>query len=446
MDGQLGGLAVGLEGGVGYGGVLGGAGALGAPSGQSVELAVGLGRGSDTAELWAGPEPSARHRSRSAEQATTGRMHRGSAGRSLATAALATPRPRWANRSWSSPATRLWQVVCGGRPASMQRAAVQGYVGDTVDISARVHTMLEILDGIDFLAFVPRGGAGVHLPLSQHLCVLGHAFITAATRGFPQDAADLHVAHARVEALRVAFEFGAEMLNSLVIEHYAIANSWGNRARLAESVRKDMLKFTMNLRAVSDICGHSCVYPPAVSAFPAIAEPHWPRLDAYMKSGGLINADVLQSAVAVAPGPAIAAGIADGECRQWSRNGRWRFGDTYIFKHVGPAQAGENGAKRAAGGRPMAVLPLRMPRPRRPKARKRRQREAVVPGSSGGSSGSGGGSSGSDGGGSGSGASGVGVSIRSTAAKAKNRGAGHVPWGRGLSEGVRKWQRKMHSF
>ena len=33
----------------------------------------------------------------------------------------------------------------------MQKAAVQGYVGKKVDISPRVHTMLENMDGIDFL-------------------------------------------------------------------------------------------------------------------------------------------------------------------------------------------------------------------------------------------------------------------------------------------------------
>ena len=69
--------------------------------------------------------------------------------------------------SWGNPTTRLWQIICGGRPPSMQKAAVQGYVGEKVDISARVHTMLESMDGIDFLAFAPRGGAGITLPLAR---------------------------------------------------------------------------------------------------------------------------------------------------------------------------------------------------------------------------------------------------------------------------------------
>ena len=69
---QVGGLAVVLGAGVGYGGVVGGAGALGAPHGQPVRFAIGLGRGFGW-ELRAGSEPSARHRSHSVEQPTTGR-------------------------------------------------------------------------------------------------------------------------------------------------------------------------------------------------------------------------------------------------------------------------------------------------------------------------------------------------------------------------------------
>ena len=68
----------------------------------------------------------------------------------------------------------------------MEKAAVQGYVGDTVDISVDEHRMLESMDGIEFLSFTPRGGAGVALPLAQHLSILGHAIVTIASRGFPQ--------------------------------------------------------------------------------------------------------------------------------------------------------------------------------------------------------------------------------------------------------------------
>ena len=63
------------------------------------------------------------------------------------------------------------------------------------------------------LVFLPRGGADVTLPLSQQLYILAHAVVTVSTRGFPQDTADIHAARARVEALRVAFEFGANTLD-----------------------------------------------------------------------------------------------------------------------------------------------------------------------------------------------------------------------------------------
>ena len=75
------------------------------------------------------------------------------------------------------------------------------------------------------LAYLPRGGAGVTLPLLQHLFILGHVIVTIATRGFPQDAADLRVTPSHVEALREALKFGVKMLNNHGMEHYAIANS-----------------------------------------------------------------------------------------------------------------------------------------------------------------------------------------------------------------------------
>ena len=155
----------------------------------------------------------------------------------------------------------------------MQKAAVQGYVGEKVDISARVHTMLQNRDGIEVLAFVPRGGAGITLPLAQHLSILGHAIVTIANHGLPQEAADLHVVRARVDALRGAFDDGARMLHEHVMEHFAIANLRRNRARLANLVNKDIERFTLDLRKVSDVCGYGWAYPPAVGAFPAIPRP-----------------------------------------------------------------------------------------------------------------------------------------------------------------------------
>ena len=68
--------------------------------------------------------------------------------------------------SWGDPTNHPWQVMCGGRPASMEKAAVQGYVGGTVDISFDIHRMLETMDGVDFLIFTPRDGAGIALALA----------------------------------------------------------------------------------------------------------------------------------------------------------------------------------------------------------------------------------------------------------------------------------------
>ncbi|MEP5247767.1 MAG: hypothetical protein ABJ111_11945 [Alphaproteobacteria bacterium] len=87
--------------------------------------------------------------------------------------------------SWDNPTTLLWQIFGGGYPASMQRAAVQGNVGASVNVSAGVHGVLEALDDLNFLAFSPLGGAGIAVPLAQHLNILGHAIITIASRGLP---------------------------------------------------------------------------------------------------------------------------------------------------------------------------------------------------------------------------------------------------------------------
>lgn len=103
---------------------------------------------------------------------------------------------------WGHRTIRLWPVICGGGPTSIQKADVQRYMGDTVDISTGAHTMLESIDVIDFLAFASRGGGGIKRLLAQHLGILGHAIVTIAARGFPHDPAELQAVRARVEALR----------------------------------------------------------------------------------------------------------------------------------------------------------------------------------------------------------------------------------------------------
>ena len=77
--------------------------------------------------------------------------------------------------SWWNPTIRLWRVMCGGRPASIGKAVIQGYVGDTVDLSVDVYRMLETMNGIDSLVFTPCGLAGIALPLTHHLSILVHA-------------------------------------------------------------------------------------------------------------------------------------------------------------------------------------------------------------------------------------------------------------------------------
>ena len=143
------------------------------------------------------------------------------------------------------------------------------------------------------------------------------------------------------------------MLHDHVMEHFSIANLRINRARLADLVKENIEGFTLDLRRVSDVCGHGWAYTPAMGAFPAIPGPFWPRLRACISSGGLINADVHQPTVA----PTVAAGAREGECRQWAKIGTCRFGAACVFTHVGSARAAGSGTKRrrATGGGPADV-------------------------------------------------------------------------------------------
>ncbi|MEP5651119.1 MAG: hypothetical protein ABJL58_01875, partial [Nitratireductor sp.] len=250
--------------------------------------------------------------------------------------------------SWANPATRLWQILCGGRPESMQGAAVQGYMGGSVNISAGVHGMSEALDDLHCLAFTPRGGAGITFPLAQYLSILGHAIVTITCRGLPQDGADLQVARARLEALARAFSAGATILNDHVMEHFAVADRPANLARLAALVTNDLETFALDLRCVSDSCGHHWAYPPPVESFPTIPAPHRPRRSGHVALGGLINAEAQQTHRT----STTAAGVRAGECRQWQKADKCRFGDACIFTHAGPARKTSSGnkTKAATGG------------------------------------------------------------------------------------------------
>ena len=85
--------------------------------------------------------------------------------------------------------------------------------------------MLDALDDQDFLAFIPRGGPGITLPLAQHLSTLGHAIDTIASRGRPEQMARTsHVARARLEAHGQAINAEASTLNDHVMEHFSFAD------------------------------------------------------------------------------------------------------------------------------------------------------------------------------------------------------------------------------
>ena len=101
---------------------------------------------------------------------------------------------------------------------------MQGYVGATVNISSGVHGMLERWT-TSTLAFTPRGDAGINRPLARHLRILGH---TMASRGIPQDGADLHVTCVRSEALGRAFSAGDTILSNCVMEEFAVADRPAN--------------------------------------------------------------------------------------------------------------------------------------------------------------------------------------------------------------------------
>ena len=65
------------------------------------------------------------------------------------------------------------------------------------------------------------------------------------------------MARVRVDALRGAVDDGTHILHDSVIERFFIANLRANRARLADLVKKDIEKFTLDLHRVSDVCGHT---------------------------------------------------------------------------------------------------------------------------------------------------------------------------------------------
>lgn len=239
------------------------------------------------------------------------------------------------------PQNSLWHVICEGRPASTLQASVQVYVGDTVEISAAVHSMLEFGRASVSGPSNHAGGGGIKLPLAQRLSVLGHAIVIIAARGLPQDAIDIHATHARVDALRHAFNAGATVQNDHAMENFVVADRPVHSARLASLVIKDLERLAMDLRTVSDFCDHHWAYPLPVGVFGLIPVPKWPSLSAYVNLGGLLNIDVQQPGLT----PTTTTDARDGECRQWARNGECHFGDTCCNTHVTRPHTRGTGAK-----------------------------------------------------------------------------------------------------
>ena len=64
--------------------------------------------------------------------------------------------------------------MCGAPPVSMEKPAVQEYVGDTVATSVDVRRMREMMHSINFLPFTPGGLPGIALPLAHHPSILVH--------------------------------------------------------------------------------------------------------------------------------------------------------------------------------------------------------------------------------------------------------------------------------
>ena len=121
------------------------------------------------------------------------------------------------------PKTRLWRIISGGRLASMQRAAVQWFVGTTINISAGVHGMSERWTTSTFSLHTARRDR--HQPsigtTPEHL---GYATVTIASHELPQDGADIHIARARLEALGRVLSAEDTTLDDHVIESFAIAD------------------------------------------------------------------------------------------------------------------------------------------------------------------------------------------------------------------------------
>lgn len=154
--------------------------------------------------------------------------------------------------------------------------------------------------------------------------------------------------------------------------------------------------------------------------FSLIPVLRWSRLTAYVSFDDLINADVRQPRLA----PTTTTVARDGECRQWTKNGKSRFGDTCVYTQVTHHRtAGASKERRAdtvSGSACSGVADGSTTAVEAP-AKIAKGKGKVGAAGSGGDGSGGGGSSGSGGGGGGGGGSRVpsaGASTRSSVPKA----------------------------
>lgn len=123
--------------------------------------------------------------------------------------------------------TRLSQIICSGGQASMQRAAMQGYVGAATNNFIQRPWHVGWLDDLEFLAFTPRDKTGINRPQAEPPSFWGtrsYAIVTIASHELRQDGVYPHVARAFLDALRRAFSAEDTIIKGHVMEHGTVSD------------------------------------------------------------------------------------------------------------------------------------------------------------------------------------------------------------------------------
>ena len=192
-------------------------------------------------------------------------------------------------------------------------------MGDTVNISVDVQRILETMLDIHFLAFTPRGGAGIALKLTQHLSVVGHAIVTIAARGLPQGVVQLPFSRARVDGPPSVHRRGhhPKLTRGPALRDH---RQPGETSQARAPGNKDLRAVPASASTDGISPAYECLaaHPGAALALPLL--PHVHRWSTPTSS---------------APHPSTLAYAAStragkGEYLQWSRNGRCRSGDECV--------------------------------------------------------------------------------------------------------------------